>query len=433
MAEGDPVDHLGGAHQANPEQVTRQDLYAQVWKAPMLRVAERHGVSSSFLARVCAVMNIPRPARGHWAKLEFGKADPPPPLPEAGVGDKLVWNRGREPDIVAPAPPKPPSVRPPKLRRPVVALPSKRHPLIVGAREHFAKGRVNDAGLLKPAKKLLVDLVVSETSLDAALDTANQLFTQLEHAGHRVMLAPTDRHYRRCAFDVRELPRQGYDHANLWSPWRPTVVYVGTVAIGLTLFETTEVVPVRYVNGKYIPVADLPGERKRHSSASSWTTTKDLASGRVCLQAFSPYALAPWSRQWRETSGKKLTNQAAGIVAELGDAAVEIARLVEEGERQAEIRQLAWEAERRRQAEEAERARQVRVRKESLAELLAVISSWGEMKRMQAFFEEADIEAERLEPGNRELARERIRLARALIGDRQALEALLAWRSPDER
>jgi hypothetical protein len=65
--------------------------------------------------------------------------------------------------------------------------------------------------------------------------------------------------------------------------------------------------------------------------------------------------------------------------------------------------------------------------------LLAVISSWGEMKRMQAFFEEADIEAERLEPGNRELARERIRLARALIGDRQALESLLAWRSPDER
>lgn len=108
----------------------------------------------------------------------------------------------------------------------------------------------------------------------------------------------------------------------------------------------------------------MPGERKRHSSASSWTTTKDLASGRVCLQAFSPYALAPWSRQWRETSGKKLTNQAAGIVAELGDAAVEIARLVQEGERQAEIRQLAWEAERRRQAEEAERARQVRVRKE---------------------------------------------------------------------
>ena len=215
--------------------------------------------------------------------------------------------------------------------------------MIVGAREHFAKGRVNDAGLLKPAKKLLVDLVVSEKSLEAALDTANQLFTQLEHARHRVMLAPTDR-----------------------------------------------------------------------------------------LQACSPYALAPWSRQWRETSGKKLTNQAAGIVAELGDAAVEIARLVEEGERQAEIRQLAWEAERRRQAEEAQRARQVRVRKESLAELLAVISSWGEMKRMQAFFEEADIEAERLEPGNRELARERIRLARALIGDRQALDALLAWRSPDE-
>ena len=38
--------------QGAAQQVTREDLYELVWREPMLRVAERHAVSSSFLARV---------------------------------------------------------------------------------------------------------------------------------------------------------------------------------------------------------------------------------------------------------------------------------------------------------------------------------------------------------------------------------------------
>jgi hypothetical protein len=34
------------------QQVTRKNLYEPVWREPMLRVAERHGVSSIFLAGV---------------------------------------------------------------------------------------------------------------------------------------------------------------------------------------------------------------------------------------------------------------------------------------------------------------------------------------------------------------------------------------------
>lgn len=35
------------------ERITREDLYELVWREPMLKVAERYGVSSSFMARVC--------------------------------------------------------------------------------------------------------------------------------------------------------------------------------------------------------------------------------------------------------------------------------------------------------------------------------------------------------------------------------------------
>ena len=60
--------------EASAEPLSREQLYALVWKEPMLAIAARFGVSSSYLARVCTMLNVPRPARGYWAKLAVGKA-----------------------------------------------------------------------------------------------------------------------------------------------------------------------------------------------------------------------------------------------------------------------------------------------------------------------------------------------------------------------
>jgi hypothetical protein len=70
-----------------PPGPNRQALYDQVWAEPMTTVAARYGVSSSFLARVCERLNVPRPARGYWAQLAVGRAPATPPLPEARPGD----------------------------------------------------------------------------------------------------------------------------------------------------------------------------------------------------------------------------------------------------------------------------------------------------------------------------------------------------------
>ena len=50
--------------------VSREELYGLVWSEPMTKVAARYEVSSSFLARVCARLNVPRPPRGYWASPE---------------------------------------------------------------------------------------------------------------------------------------------------------------------------------------------------------------------------------------------------------------------------------------------------------------------------------------------------------------------------
>jgi len=36
--------------------VSREEMYAEVWRRPMTKIADHHRVSSSFLARVCARM-----------------------------------------------------------------------------------------------------------------------------------------------------------------------------------------------------------------------------------------------------------------------------------------------------------------------------------------------------------------------------------------
>ena len=61
--------------------LTREQLYEQVWSMPMSRLAVKYQMSDVALAKHCKKHNIPRPPRGHWAKLEFGKSSPQEKLP----------------------------------------------------------------------------------------------------------------------------------------------------------------------------------------------------------------------------------------------------------------------------------------------------------------------------------------------------------------
>ena len=144
-------------------------------------MAARYDVSSSYMARVCTLLNVPRPERGYWAKLAVGKAPPKPPLPEARPGDETVWTKGGGPySRKRKTLPRPPSKRHKQKIKPSASK-LRKHPLISGAKHHFEHQiYFHDVGYLKPTKKLLVDLVVSKPCLDKALSFANKLFLLLD-------------------------------------------------------------------------------------------------------------------------------------------------------------------------------------------------------------------------------------------------------------
>ena len=100
-----------------------------------------------------------------------------------------------------------------------------------------------------------------------------------------------------------------------------------------------------------------------------------------------------------------MTSRIGRIAAELSAAAIVIARLIEVGVRQAEIRRRPCDEECPLRAEQQERARRIRVRDDARKDLMQAIEAWGEV----------------------------IGLARVLIGEHEALGALLVRRSPDER
>jgi len=205
-----------------------------------------------------------------------------------------------------------------------------------------------------------------------------------------VVIASRAEHLRREDVDEREEPGRNPGYNNLWSPYRCTVTHLGTVAIGLTIVEMSEEVEARYVNGNYVREAEyIPPRRGRYAVDTTWTTTKAFTTGRLCLQGYSPYWRAKWVRHWREPNDRDLCGRISSIIKELEQSVVDIAGLVEEGERQAAIEHERWIVDQEQwKREEAER-RTAQAFKDSKKELLQIIDAWAESRRLEQFFAEA--------------------------------------------
>ena len=86
---------------------TRQELYDLVWSEPMVKLAERYGISGNGLAKACRRADIPVPERGYWAKKQAGRRVSRTPLPEAKAdtpGEVTIQPPSRRP----PPPESPP-------------------------------------------------------------------------------------------------------------------------------------------------------------------------------------------------------------------------------------------------------------------------------------------------------------------------------------
>jgi len=416
--------------------ITRDDLYDLVWSQPMIKVAQKFDVSGSYLARICTLLNVPRPQRGYWAKLAVGKAPPKVPLPPAQPGDPLHWSNEGE-RVPQPRPQAPKAPREKKTGRKIRVPREHIHLLIRGAKPLIEKTRRIDEGMyLKPYKFLLVDVTASQAGLDKALGLANDLFNALESVGHRVTMASAEAGLRRVSINEHEVPakpRQYWEHSGLWSPYRPTVVYVGTVAIGLTIIEMSESVTLRYLNGKYVRESEYVPPRGRYSTDSSWTTTRELPCGRMRIVAYCPYGNADWVAEWQETKAASLRGQLATIVETIEAAAPEIVAKLAEAERLAEIRHQEWLVAEDRRKRKEDRQCIARSIDESHSELRKIIGQWSDVIAVERFLEGIEQTTNDQSPADSPQIHQRLALARNLLGSTDPLDFFRNWKTPNER
>jgi hypothetical protein len=306
--------------------------------------------------------------------------------------------------------------------------------LLQGATTHFAKTRVSRDAYLKPTKQLIVDVFTTHPMNEPALALANDLFLALEDRGHQVALAPPDQPLSRPALHLGQTRNRDPYWRDSWRPGRPTVVFVGTVAIGLTIYEPTEKVDVHLRDGRLVRAEVIRAlQDKRPLREQHLTHERDMPTGCLTIRGYSPYAGADWEKVWVEAKAGELRATLDVVVRAIERAAPEIASLAIEAKRRAELARQKWEQEQQqREREEAERQR-IRATKESRAELLEIVDHWALANRIEGFLEDVAGRLEGAPAEERAALHERLERARALLGGTDGLAWFRSWRLPEER
>jgi hypothetical protein len=240
---------------------------------------------------------------------------------------------------------------------------------------------------VRPFKQALVDILVSKDQLEHALQVANALFWTLERKGHSVVHLPSGRDCHRIAPRLKEDGTEQTDYySSRFGRWRPsnlTVCLVGDLSFGLTIFETSEEVEVRYDSATHdyvrVRAPDATTKKKFVSQAAGydgWTTKRWLPTGRLGIHLYCPQVGIDWERYWREKRRNELPSLFHAIILEMESAPPFIATLVEKRRQEDERHRIEWEEQKRKWEEQEAKRRHQELEQAREKALLEAIKAW---------------------------------------------------------
>ncbi|EAA6221749.1 hypothetical protein HB464_000097 [Salmonella enterica subsp. salamae] len=411
----------------------REALYHLVWREPAERIASLYNISTEELAKRCSELQIPRPLAGYWKALAKGTAPAVPALHALKKGKMAKISK--ETSVTAPPTTTVLPTALPLAMRKQATITGNGYALINDLKTYLPKSSVTEDGYYKPAKKKLLDLNVSDTGFDSAIDFLSRFFDALGKQGYRVTLDVPGERFHRAEIDIKEDPKgEGYRWDNLWRPYTPSIICIGDMYFAFSLAEMTEYVPVKKVKNRYVRDEQMGRWiRGKNNMPFHHISKHTLPTGRFLLQLYSPCYPAKWLMQFRQTKQCGLISQIPKMISALQDAVPLISKQLEEAKIKAEewrIRQerehaIYLEKERIRREEEAYNA--------SCTELKSIMAQWAEDKRMEQFFREAELDVAGLDEQQKVRVMERLQLARQFLLEDTAVERLLKWQTPLER
>lgn len=229
----------------------REALYHLVWREPAERIASLYNISIEELARRCSELQIPRPLAGYWKALAKGTAPAVPALHALKKGKMAKISK--ETSVTAPPTTTVlPTALPPAMRK-QATITGNGYALINDLKTYLPKSSVTEDGYYKPDEKKLLDLNVSDTGFDSAIDFLSRFFDALGKQGYRVTLDVPGERFHRADIDIKEDPKgEGYRWDNLWRPYTPSIICIGSMYFAFNLAEMTEYVPAKKVKNRYV-------------------------------------------------------------------------------------------------------------------------------------------------------------------------------------
>jgi hypothetical protein len=324
----------------------REELYAEIWEKPLVKIAAKYNISAVALGKVCRKLQIPLPGRGHWTKKEFGKAVEQTPLPTATnlpvvrkMKEAYAKLRGNVEVLEAIDETDPELIRIATVRKTEVPLNDKSvlHKIVSETRQALKQASVDSRGILiRPRRQLTLDIRVSKTMLDRAIRLMNAFIVKIESEG--ITIAPENME-RECA----------NFNAN---------VFGQNVNFGI--------------------VERANQTNKREDKSYSWTRVvydfKPSGLLEFYVGGYSYYG----AKTWRDGKARRLESVLSEFVAEL----------MLEGRRKriaAELRRKE-ELEQRRKEEELEKlAQQIKEEEKKVRDLNSWVKKWARAKRMRRF------------------------------------------------
>jgi hypothetical protein len=340
-------------------QVTRQDLYDQVWSMPVSRLCRTYGLSDVGLAKICAEWEIPCPARGYWAKKRNGKPTRKRKLKQIEEGNPVIFSYMPGPPVEAQSqrPPTPSEQQRTFEKRPenhiaVADNLADPHPLVARTEKSIRRAEPDDSGICRPEAKRCLNVAVSAAQIDRSLRILDALVKALEARGLTVSVNGDN--FRTEAHVLDEL-------------------------VGFQLFEETkrqEREPTPEEKEE-----DAKWERFRHiwpiRPRYEWVPT-----GRLILKIIDGEGLR---RCWTDRSDRKVEQFLNSFIVGLVRAAEAMKEKRADNEKR---RREQEEQERRRQEEKQRRREEERLRQieeERFKKLEAEVAAWNKAEQIRAY------------------------------------------------
>jgi hypothetical protein len=186
----------------DPYFLSREALYIKVWETPAVKLTKEFGVSDVAITKMCRRLEIPKPPKGYWRRIETGSKKTIPPLPKpSDKAQNGVWiyPKSEEKTLEFKEEFRKQQILEEKIADSlediklvdikVSASLYKPHALILQTKEVFSGNHTNRYGVLsagRDAKHL--DLSVSKKNFNRALRIMDALVKAVEKCGFKVSI-----------------------------------------------------------------------------------------------------------------------------------------------------------------------------------------------------------------------------------------------------